>query len=156
MKTYLLRKTIEVLRSDVDRLEKEMLQTLEREIGSKTGGDNWHNPNKVIQESKQRILDEKRQWLRMSSSVHMLSPMKKVDVGAVVMLRGADHTVQYLHVGTFRDTATISSLVNKGNRRIISVESPAGSAIVGKSVGDRVVFGKNSFGIERISVSPFA
>lgn len=109
-------------------------------------GDNWHdNPTlyqtELTEMSLMRTLAEMREQLKNIEIVEKLQASEVVDVGDVV-------TLEMIFAPDDKEQSTFKLVGSDGDLRAeipeVSINSPMGSAILGKRVGDRATYQVNN------------
>ncbi|MBN2100422.1 GreA/GreB family elongation factor [Candidatus Dojkabacteria bacterium] len=152
----LFHSTIEEISKRIKLMENEFQEELIREIESKTGGDNWHNPNKQLKEAKQITLDELRETYATSQPLSKPQDNKSVHVGHKVTLQTDQETSLILHICSETDTEILGSKINTTQERMLSIDSTLGKKINKKKIGDIIEVNSKKFKIIKIETSELA
>lgn len=155
----LLKATYNLLKKKTEALEKHLDDDLKREINQKTGGDNWHNPAKVLRESKEQSLEEIKRIVQNAEIIDQPESKEKVKLGHKVTVKLNSDKLQnkniIFHIGTEIDAKYLGSKENSNKERIVSQTSPVGNKIINSKIDEKVRVNSQEYKILEIRPSKY-
>jgi transcription elongation GreA/GreB family factor len=155
-KYQLFSSTIKEVERQISDTEKDIHAKMMKERDEFQDGDGWHSESfRIVQQERLGLEEGLRELKDIFINSQQVNPPENnesIQYGHCTNITVGNSDMIF-HICSDKDQIILGSKINGDKEKMLSIDSPLGSEIVGKKVGDSVEFNGERYIINKIEVS---